>query len=978
FFSTFPEFGVRIDGLYLINPMEGAQSDTLLAAPEVVAKVDVNKFLKENTLSVHELALKNTTANIFINEEGKTNIDVFVIPEDTTEDTTAFRLPFEALHVQALTLSSPVLSFVDKKDSIEAYMSETSLTASADGWEDIDLSLKSEYVTAMVAGEQYADSLSLKLESKHTGFNLDSLRFTLRDAKLAINEFDMAVKGEMAIPEDDVLIDASLETGEWDIPSVIKILPENITKYLKGIDIDAAKARIIGDVKGVVGDSVLPLIDAHVFLRGGKAAYMEAFPYRIEDISVNADAHIDLNEKINSNVVFNTLHARTGKTTVDADGNITELLDDMLWDIKARVNANLSEFKHYLESDNITTDMQGQAKGNLNAKIRLSDLSNVRFAKGNISSNLDLTDFHITYDSILIDAPKMNVAFTIPNRKPARKQVGWMDATLSPSLLDFEMIDFLKAQIPSSTIHVQSSDLVASNDILNFDVNLQSSELKAELDSMGATLKQPDLCVAIDYSMKDDKLMPTIDAKIQANDITGYYDDIKAHLTRSLLTAALSPSSRDKSQPKLHATVKTASLNTTIGEDMKVSTEQCAIIADASRNPDKENLLLQWNPRLKVDLNEGEVNIASFAETTDIPQITFDYSNQVFNISKSDIILGNSDFSLVGEIRNIGKWLDKEGILEGELAFTSNHTDVNEIMTLTSADSGSEETVEEAQAAITEEDKEANPFLVPTDVDITLTTDIREAVVFDQLARELGGKLYIKNGVLVIEEMGFICNAARLQLTAIYKTPRRNHIYTGLDYHMLDINMQELVNMIPQIDTMMPMLRSFRGEGEFHLAAETYLNANYDPKWSTARGALSITGQNLVLLDSETFGKIAKLLMFNKKTENLVDSISVQATLFKKEIDIYPFCMSIDNYMAAAGGRHNLDMTFDYHISLLKPLYIGVDVSGTFDDLNIKAAKCRYAQDFRPIIRKDVETQNASLKKMINEALKRNVKIEDQ
>ena len=32
FFSTFPNFGLRVDGLYIINPKEGAQSDTLLVA----------------------------------------------------------------------------------------------------------------------------------------------------------------------------------------------------------------------------------------------------------------------------------------------------------------------------------------------------------------------------------------------------------------------------------------------------------------------------------------------------------------------------------------------------------------------------------------------------------------------------------------------------------------------------------------------------------------------------------------------------------------------------------------------------------------------------------------------------------------------------------------------------------------------------------------------------------------------------------
>ena len=77
FFSTFPEFGLRIDGLYLINPMTGAQSDTLLAAPEVVARVNVMEFLKNKNLIVRELSLPDMQANIFINEQGDNNFSVF-------------------------------------------------------------------------------------------------------------------------------------------------------------------------------------------------------------------------------------------------------------------------------------------------------------------------------------------------------------------------------------------------------------------------------------------------------------------------------------------------------------------------------------------------------------------------------------------------------------------------------------------------------------------------------------------------------------------------------------------------------------------------------------------------------------------------------------------------------------------------------------------------------------------------------------
>ena len=41
FFSTFPRFGLRADGLLLINPKEGAQSDTVVEAKHLTATVDV-------------------------------------------------------------------------------------------------------------------------------------------------------------------------------------------------------------------------------------------------------------------------------------------------------------------------------------------------------------------------------------------------------------------------------------------------------------------------------------------------------------------------------------------------------------------------------------------------------------------------------------------------------------------------------------------------------------------------------------------------------------------------------------------------------------------------------------------------------------------------------------------------------------------------------------------------------------------------
>jgi hypothetical protein len=216
-----------------------------------------------------------------------------------------------------------------------------------------------------------------------------------------------------------------------------------------------------------------------------------------------------------------------------------------------------------------------------------------------------------------------------------------------------------------------------------------------------------------------------------------------------------------------------------------------------------------------------------------------------------------------------------------------------------------------------------------------------------------------------------------MQLTGIYRSERRNHLFAGLDFHLLNIDIAKLIDLVPAVDTIVPMLKSFAGQAQFHIAAETYLRADYSPKMSTLRAAAAIEGKDLVLLDSETFSTIAKYMMFNKKTENIVDSIAVEMTVFRNEVDLYPFLISMDKWQAVLSGRHNLDNSFNYHISLTDcplPVRLGLDVKGTFDNLKFDLVPCKYKALYKPEKQGATEKQTLALKKIISDSLKDNVK----
>ena len=942
YFSTFPYFGVSVKDVCLINPMEGAQSDTLVAVPELLVSLKLIDAIHGN-ICIKRFHLRDATANIYIAADGTTNFDVFKSEDDEEEEEDEGGWQLKSVRWEEdLKVSARHLSFVDEKDTIAASLDEASIVLASQKRDDLDgarLDLSAQHVCATLKGEEYAQDLELRLHLPVYYKNLEHVY--IDKAKLQVNDFGLLLDGEAGTPDLSSGVytcDATVSTdGAWQIQEILALVPERFKASLKDIKVDGLMA-LEANVKGTYADSIMPILTAHLDIKEGKGAY-KPLPYTVRDLQLDADARLDLNKQQPSTVTINKLSAKTKESRIAAKGKVEDLLEDMLLDLHLDIDANLPDFAYFMPKE---MDLKGQTKGKANAKIRLSDLSEMRLEKGTIDADLTLTDIAYTMDSMEATLPYTKAKVFIPNKNPSRKSVNWACVDLDTKQVDFSMDTTINAALGASMIRIEAAN------VLNNEQDYFASIHTASLD--------------------------------------GRFEDIHADLTNAELEAYLAGGK------KMSAKIQTDALQAEMGEELMVKTEALRIEAAARYNSKEENLLLQWNPRLTIHLKNGEVRMPErLPEPVYIPSIEFAYSNKAMNIANSRIELGNSDLNIKGNVRHIGGWFRHKKILEGELDIVSDHCDANQLMAWFSADeetsqeSGAEsqESKAESQEELTstpeqntpDSTKEMEPFMVPLDVDLALNTNLKEVEIFNQVAKDLKGGIFMQEGNLILDEVGFVCRAAKLQLTAMYRSPRRNHLYLGMDYHMVDVDIDELLTMIPNLEEMVPMLSSFKGAAEFHLAAETYLNSQYQPKMSTLRGAASLTGKDLVVLDGETFDKISKLLLFSKKTENKIDSINAELTIYKNQIDVYPLCVQMDNYMVALGGRHNTNMTFDYDINVLSPIYLGVKVSGSMDDLQIKLAKCKFAQDFKPHWYQKVDNQSRELRERIKQSMEKNVRI---
>ena len=942
YFSTFPYFGVSVKDACLINPMEGAQSDTLVAVPELLVSLKLIDAIHGN-ICIKRFHLRDATANIYIAADGTTNFDVFKSEDDDEEEEDEGGWQLKSVRWEEdLKVSARHLSFVDEKDTIAASLDEASIVLASQKRDDLDgarLDLSAQHVCATLKGEEYAQDLELRLHLPVYYKNLEHVY--IDKAKLQLNDFGLLLDGEAGTPDLSSGVytcDATVSTdGAWQIQEILALVPERFKASLKDIKVDGLMA-LEANVKGTYADSIMPVLTAHLDIKEGKGAY-KPLPYTVRDLQLDADARLDLNKQQPSTVTINKLSAKTKESRIAAKGKVEDLLEDMLLDLHLDIDANLPDFAYFMPKE---MDLKGQTKGKANAKIRLSDLSEMRLEKGTIDADLTLTDIAYTMDSMEATLPYTKAKVFIPNKNPSRKSVNWACVDLDTKQVDFSMDTTINAALGASMIRIEAAN------VLNNEQDYFASIHTASLD--------------------------------------GRFEDIHADLTNAELEAYLAGGK------KMSAKIQTDALQAEMGEELMAKTEALRIEAAARYKAGEENILLQWNPRLTIHLKNGEVRMPErLPEPVYIPSIEFAYSNKAMNIANSRIELGNSDLNIKGNVRHIGGWFRHKKILEGELDIVSDHCDANQLMAWFSADeetsqeseAESQESKAESQEELTstpeqntpDSTKEMEPFMVPLDVDLALNTNLKEVEIFNQVAKDLKGGIFMQEGNLILDEVGFVCRAAKLQLTAMYRSPRRNHLYLGMDYHMVDVDIDELLTMIPNLEEMVPMLSSFKGAAEFHLAAETYLNSQYQPKMSTLRGAASLTGKDLVVLDGETFDKISKLLLFSKKTENKIDSINAELTIYKNQIDVYPLCVQMDNYMVALGGRHNTNMTFDYDINVLSPIYLGVKVSGSMDDLQIKLAKCKFAQDFKPHWYQKVDNQSRELRERIKQSMEKNVRI---
>ena len=962
FFSTFPRFGLKVNHFALINPIPNAPSKTLFSADQFVGIVDVAAWWKRDELVLTELLISDGSVNAFIDSLGHTNFDI--IRSDATvskTDTAQSALPFKFINIANVVLANVNISYIDQSQKLQAKVNN--LTARFSGSLISDtfnahVNVIDGIVSVNYNGESYLQNASFTLNTLAKVI-LSKQQVTFSDTEAAINKLDFTFSGSV---ENDalhkqILTDLKYQFKSWSVSKLLTMIPPSLHSYIEGVETAEGFLSSDGKIKGAYTDSLMPLMDLHLVLQDGALKY-DALPFLISQINGNVLFYSDLKNDALSYLQIDQFSARTPKSAFKTNGKVTHLFTDMECDLNSEAKLVLFEFAPIIPA-RLKMSLKGTVSGQVKSLFTLLQVKMMQPDKMKLSGSVVLKDFDAKYDSLSLKTDYSKVGFVLPNPKKSSKSTQFIALKINSKRLETSKLKGYNALLTNALISVETSNVMDSTRIPDVACTFTLDSLSAAMDTINFSAQKPAGQFTL-LPQKGKKMEPQIKLNFSCGNLATAMGLAQLNTNHVRLNADIL---NNKIQPKVKLEYSSENLKMKMGSNSALM-NKIELDADIVNDQQQKDLFLQWLVKGFVNVDNGVINLSSLNYPLEIPSIKMNFDPEVFNIKESKLKIDNSDFSLSGTLGNVLSHFRNDSLLRGNFDFVSNHTDVMQLMNLTSGIG--------AEPADSVNTVAGGPYMVPKGMDLQLNVNIGAATFGTDSAKTIKGDVRVKDGLLVLDNFDFTTPAARMQITTMYRTPRKNHLFMGLECKMQNVEIEELLKMVPDIDSIMPMLRSFRGKGEFHMAVETYLDSLYNPKKSTIRGAASIKGEDLVLMDGPTFSEIAKTLKFNKKTNNKVDSLSAEFTVFKQEVDVYPFLIVMDKYKAVIAGRHNLDLSFDYHISVVDsplPFKFGININGTMDNMKYRLAKCRYAEFYRPVARYEVQNRQLELRKMIRDAL---------
>ncbi|WP_116787328.1 AsmA-like C-terminal region-containing protein [Flavobacterium psychrotrophum] len=907
FFSSFPHFGVKLtNGNVVTASIKGRKNDTLAQFDMCRASFNIDKLLRKHNLVVNNLTITNPKVKAVIHKNGKANWNIVKETGTDTiaEDSTAFKI--NSIFVKKLTVENASIAYHDFVTKAHAKADSLFVTLKAANTDDklvFSTETSGKHIKFSKDGYRFANNLKAALTTKIL-YDKKNQKVDFDKSELKLNDIDFVTEGHFK--RDTITHEVQTDLIlEMKVPS-LKTLWETVPEYIiKKEDIDVRGNVVLkATAKGIYSKDRLPLTDITFKIDNGVLKYNK---FAGEIRHLEGDLHALLNFDKPEASILTIKQLLLEGTGVDLKGNatVTNLLKDPEIDSNIKGDLDLTTLKKKFPFAK-DIEAKGLAHIDINAVFKSNDIMNSNFNNMKVKGNSLFTNLLINdpKDTIYVQTKKTELVFGRKAEDEAnRKSFGKIAAT-------------------DLTVNYKNQHNIK---LAGLDVKLRAKKQRDSMSKLAAEIRLTNL----KYSGSD---------------------KIRGVIRKASITAELSPRST-KGRPAISTTFTVDSAG--VWQDKKfvgIKNGNYKLLVQKNRDS-------IWMPRGYVEFNNLYAYTPEFALPLRMEHSKISINNRAITLRNAHIFFGNSDVTLTGQINNMLAKKSPDKKVDATLTLTSNFIDANEIMAIMNTETAAKEQQPDfkqvAEHKLHDPKNVSNKktvFKIPANINFVFNSDIKKLHYGTLDLQDLKGVLKVEEGHLKLNHFELTTLAAKLTTSLNYSVVNDRRAKVDFDLNLHDIEMANIAKVMPAMDSLFPMTKSFVGKGHLRMQGSALLNRRMDVIIPSVTSIAALQATDIMVLDGETFKEMAKTLMFKQKDKNTINTLNMEMIIEKSHMEVLPALVEIDRYTLAVGGMQNLDMSYNYHVSVLKspiPFKTGVDIKGSnLDDYKISLTKAKYKYYF--------------------------------
>jgi len=430
-FRAFPNASFSVDNLNVTGTAE-FEGDTLAAVKSVGIVINLRSLFSDSGYEIKSIVIDRPEVNAIVNSDGRANWDIMKESAEVQEQQPADAAQAEEvstglnLMLRRFAIDNGKITFSDNESDMAASVSDLDFLLSGNmsgSQTGLDLEMKASGVSFAMDKIAWLTGADVSFIAGIDAL-LDSMKFTLRDNTLKINDILLNFSGTASMPGDDIGLDMVFNAPKTSFKSLLSLVP---AFYMKGYEDLAASGTVSldGAVRGIYSeaDSTLPDVALNLQVTDGVISY-PALPEKITAINITGKVQTDGREMDNTTADISRFHFELAGNPFDMSLSLATPISDPAVAVAAKGKIDLSKLQQAIPLDSI--DLNGLLDVSLDLAGRMSMIENEEYEKFRAAGTLNIADMSV----VMTDMPDLRISNAALKFSPAYAELTGMKATM--------------------------------------------------------------------------------------------------------------------------------------------------------------------------------------------------------------------------------------------------------------------------------------------------------------------------------------------------------------------------------------------------------------------------------------------------------------------------------------------------------------------------------------------------------------------